>query len=129
MAKGIEKVSVKFCVETAVYWGNPVNDGYGFFTFDAPVERACRWENKSEVIVTQDGREFTCNASLLLTEDVDLQGFMWRGTLADLAAQGHSGKLPIAIPEAYMIRRFDRIPMVKKNDEFVRMCWLYYYGK
>ena len=47
--KGIEKVAKRFCVETAVYWGNPQNDGYGGFTFDTPVEIKCRWEEKSEV--------------------------------------------------------------------------------
>lgn len=130
MAKGIEKVAVRFCVEVAVYWGNPQNDGYGGWTFDAPVEIPCRWENKSENMFGPDGREFTCNSSVLLTQDVDLEGYLWRGSLADLQAiPDVKIDKPITIDEAYLIRRFDRIPMVRKNDEFVRTAYLYYYGQ
>ena len=125
----IEDVVAKFCVQTAVYWGNPVNDGYGFFTFDAPVDIACRWEDKDEVLVAADGREFTCNTSCLITQDVDLQGFMWLGSLAELTTQGYLTSKPIEIPNAYMIRRFDKIPMVFQTDDFARTCYLYYYGK
>lgn len=128
MAKGIEKLAVKFCVETAVYWGNPVNDGFGGFIFDTPVEIPCRWENKNEVITGLDGREYTTNASLLLTQDVTLRGFMYRGFLLDLAGQDLTN--PKNIKDAYYIMRFDRIPMVRKTDEFIRTCYLYqYHGK
>lgn len=132
--KGIEKVEQRFCVETAVYWGNPQDNGYGGFTWDAPIElippNGVRWENVREIMLDQAGREFTCNSSVLLTQDVDLEGYMFRGTLADLALLPDVDiNNPISIAEAYMIRRFDRIPMVRKNDEFVRTAYLFYYGK
>lgn len=127
MGNVIEKLEESFCVETAVLWNNPVDDGYGSFIFDAPIEIKCRWENKSEVMLGADGREFTCNSSLLVTQDVDLQGFMFRGTLADLA--GEDLTKPQGIKNTYIINRFDKIPMVKSTTDFFRQVFLYYYGK
>lgn len=128
--KGIEKTVARFCVQTCVYWGNPVDDGYGSFTYDAPVERACRWEDKQELMLYVAGKEFTTNASVLVTEDVVNEGYMWLGTLAELnAIPNIDTSKPITIPQAYIIRRFDKIPMVRKTDEFVRTAYLYYYGK
>jgi hypothetical protein len=130
--KGIEKVAKRFCVETAVYWGNPQNDGYGGFTFDTPVEIKCRWEEKSEVNIGWFSTGFPGNlllskASVLVLQDLDLQGYLYRGTLASLS--GYDTSKPKAISNAYIIHRFDRIPMVRKTDEFVRTAWLYDQGK
>lgn len=129
-AKGIEKVSVRFCVQDCVYWGNPIDDGYGGFTFDDPVEIKCRWEDKQEVMLYVSGKEFTTNASVLLTQDVANEGYLWLGTLVELNAIPNVViTKPITIPQAYIIRRFDKIPMVRKTDEFVRTAYLFYYGK
>lgn len=130
--KGIEKVAKRFCVEDCVYWGNPVNDGYGGFTFDDPVEIKCRWEEKTEVDVGWVSTGFPGNlllskASVMVLQDLDLQGYLYHGTLTSLAAYDTSK--PIDIPGAYVIHRFDKIPMVRKTDEFVRTAWLYDQGK
>ena len=135
--RGIEKTIKRFCVETAVYWGSPVNDGFGGFTFATPIElkppdNGVRWDEKTEVNVGWFSTGFPGNillskASVLVLQDVDLQGYMYRGTLASLAAYDTSS--PIDIPGAYVIHRFDRIPMVRKTDEFVRTAWLYDQGK
>lgn len=134
MAKGIEKIVAKFCVETAVYWGNPVNDGYGGFTYDTPVEIDCRWENKMEMDIGWLSTGFPGNirlskASVLVTEDLDLNGVLWRGTLATLNDTYDDISNPKIISEAYAIHRVDKIPMVFKTDEFVRTVWLYDQGK
>ncbi len=134
MAKGIEKIAAKFCVETAVYWGSPVNDGYGGFTFATPVEIPCRWENKNEIDIGwfstgNPANLLVCKASVLVTQDLDLNGYMYLGTLSQLQALGADITNPISIKNAYTIHRFDKIPMVFKNDEFVRTAWLYEQGK
>lgn len=134
MAKGIEKIVAKFCVETAVYWGNPVNDGYGGFTYDDPVEIDCRWENKMEMDIGWLSTGFPGNirlskASVLVTEDLDLNGVLWRGTLDTLNDIYDDISNPKIISEAYAIHRIDKIPMVFKTDEFVRTVWLYDQGK
>jgi hypothetical protein len=131
--KGIERVAERFCVETCVYWGSPVNDGYGGFTFDDPIEIKCRWENKSEVNVGWLSTGFPANlllskASVLVLQDLDLEGYLYLGKLTDFDSSVDTSK-PIEIPGAYVIHRFDKIPMVRKTDEFVRTAWLYDQGK
>ncbi len=131
--KGIEKVEKRFCVETCVYWGNPVNDGYGGFTFDDPVEIMCRWEDMTEVNLGWFSQGYPANiqlskASVMVLQDVDLQGYMYKGTLDDFDSTVDTSK-PITIRGAYLIHRFDKIPMVRKTDEFYRVAWLYDQGK
>jgi len=131
--KGIEKVAKRFCVETCVYWGNPVNDGYGGYTFDDPIEIKCRWENKMEFNIGWMSTGFPANlllskASVMILQDVDLEGYMYLGSLDDFDSSVDTAK-PIEINGAYPIHRFDKIPMVRKTDEFVRIAWLYDQGK
>jgi hypothetical protein len=133
MARGIERVAARFCVQTAVYWGNPVNDGYGGFTFDDPVEIDCRWENINEVNLGWFSTGFPGNillskSSVMVTQDLDLQGYLYLGSLSDFdSAEDISN--PIDVTGAYQIHRFDKIPMVRKTNEFVRIAWLYDQGK
>ena len=42
----IKRIAVQDCV----YWGNPVNDGFGGTTFDYPVEIKCRWTEKTRIL-------------------------------------------------------------------------------
>lgn len=132
--KGIEKVVAKFCVQTAVYWGNPQNDGYGGNTFDDPVEISCRWEDKTEVDIGWFSTGFPGNirlskSTVLVTQDLDQKGYLWRGTLDELNELYDDISNPIEIRDAYPIHRVDKIPMVFKTDEFVRTVYLYDQGK
>lgn len=135
--KGIERIVAKFCVQKCVYWGNPQNDGYGGKTYDAPVEIDCRWEDKEEVDIGwfstgHPGNILLSKAAVMVTQDLELNGYLWRGTLDELNDSG-SGYDDITDPKlitgAFAIHRIDRIPMVFKDDEFVRTVWLYDQGK
>ncbi len=134
--KGIEKVAAKFCVQTAVYWGNPQNDGFGGRTFDEPKEINCRWEDKVEVNIGWVSTGYPGNiqlakASVLVLEDLDINGVLWLGTLDELETKYSDDDIanPIRIDRAWAIHRVDKIPMVFKTDEFVRTVWLYDQGK
>jgi hypothetical protein len=119
---GIEKFIQSVCVETAVYWGNPQNDGYGHYTFDTAVEIDVRWDEKTEVITDDEGREVVSKAKILVTQDVDYEGYLYKGSLSDLTAAQKSD--PRLVDGAYQIRRFDKTSMIKKTDEFVRMAYI-----
>jgi len=129
----IENTVKKFCVQTAVYWGNPVNDGYGGKTFDDPIEllppsNGVRWEEVTQLITTGNGKEIVSKAKILLCQDVDEGGYLFLGTLDDLddSSGDSSGAYydPLKTNGAYEIKRFDKTPMVKKTDQFVRTAYL-----
>lgn len=119
---GIEKFIEKIAVQTAVYWGNPTDDGYGGKTYDAPVEISVRWENTNELITTADGEQYTCIAKIFVTQDVKVNAYIYLGNLDDLTISEQSD--PKSVNDAYRIKRFDKIPMIKKTDEFVRLCYI-----
>jgi len=122
MAKPIEKFLRKLSVQTAVYWGTPTNDGYGGYTYSAPVEIAVRWEDSTKVITTSKGVEYTSRAEVIVNQDVDEEGYLYLGTLSGLTDAQKAN--PQLVGEARKIMRFDKIPMIFKTDEFVRKAYL-----
>lgn len=117
---GIEKFIQKVCVQTAVYWGNPQPDGYGGITFDAPVEIGCRWEDKTQIIVNNQGKEMISKAEVLVTQDLDVQGRLYLGSISEL----ESDPVPMEVEGAFEIKAFNKIPMIRKTDVFVRKVYL-----
>ena len=122
MTKPIEKFLRKLSVQQCVYWGAPVNDGYGGHTYSTPIEIAVRWEGSTKVITTTKGTEYVSRAEVIVNQDVDEEGYLYLGTLSDLTeAQKADPKL---VSGAWKIVRFDKIPMIFKTDEWVRKCYL-----
>lgn len=107
--------------QTAVYWGNPVNDGQGGRTFDDPVEIAVRWEQKQELFIDAAGQEARSSAVVYLAQDVVLGGFLYLGTLDDISSAEEAD--PMIVSNAYAIRNFQSIGNVKATT-FLRRAWL-----
>jgi len=122
MAKPIEKFLRKLSVQTAVYWGSPVNDGYGGYTYTTPVEIAVRWEGSTKVITTSKGVEYVSRAEVIVNQDVDEEGYLYLGALSDLTDEQKAN--PQLVDGAWKIIRFDKTPMIFKTDEFVRKVFL-----
>lgn len=122
MSKPIEKFLRKISVQTAVYWkkGNP--DGYGGFTYDTPREIPVRWSDTTKVVSTDKDTQYVCKAEVIVNEDVDKEGYLYLGKLSDLTAEQQSD--PRKVDGAHKIIRFDKVPMIMKNDEFVRKAYL-----
>lgn len=134
---GIESFLKKVCVQPAVYWGNPVPDGMGGCTFAAPVEIKVRWAskvstphstyNKSEQVdsrteVTKDATEVLC------TQDLDIGGFLWLGSLQELTdflypTPAHT-RSPLFIDNAMKITNFSKTPLLFSKTKFVRTAML-----
>jgi len=119
--------------QTAVYWGNPVNDGRGKYTFDAPVEVLVRWEDeienfakdsRSRIRIDKDGREYRTNA---IAYSVDppasgwqLDGYLYLGTIASLNGETD----PYKVDEAYEIKQIDYAGRLTKPTEKVYAIYL-----
>lgn len=111
-------------MQTAVYWGSPVNDGYGNYTFAAAVELAppngIRWEETTEVVTDNNGKEIISKAKILIVQDVEEQGYLYLGSLDDL----DSDPVPAEVEGAYEIIRVDKTPLYRATDKFVRTVYL-----
>jgi hypothetical protein len=121
----IPKFIKKIAVQTAVYWGNPVNDGYGGYTYDAPVEIKCRWEEKVRTIADVFGEYRLSKATVLVNDPLDYNGYLYLGTLAEVNAMtGVTTSKPKTIPMAFAIIAYDKIPLIKSTTQFVNIVYL-----
>ena len=117
---GISTFIKSITKQTAVYWGNPISDGMGGYTYDSPIEIKVRWDEKVRIITDPAGREITTVASVMLSEDLDIEGYLYLGTLNDL----ESAPIPSRVLEARIIMARDKISMIKSTTEFVRTVYL-----
>ncbi|MFW5701285.1 MAG: hypothetical protein ACOCWM_06300, partial [Cyclobacteriaceae bacterium] len=79
----------RFLNQTAVYWANPVKDGYGGFTYDYPVEISCRWEDKRERVENEKGNEVIARAIVYSKNSYEVGEYLYLGTLNDMDSDSH----------------------------------------
>ena len=119
---GILQFIEKVCVQTAVYWGNPKNGGFGQKEFDKPIEIKVRWTDKAQIVRTGDGKEIACLAKVLVQQDLMMEGLLYLGSLSDFTP------LELVNPQdltgVLEIKAFDKIPLLKSTDKFVRTAYL-----
>jgi len=128
----IERLCKKFTVQKCVYWGNPVTDGKGGYTFDAPVELACRWEDKQELMEGYDGNRYSSQSKVMVLIDIDRGSYMHNSTLAALQTRATAENVNINNPrefsDVFIVIQFEKIPMVMKDNDFVRTAFLFNQG-
>jgi len=127
---GISSMITRNCKQTCVYWGSPSDTGYGNKVFADARELMCRWEDKSQLIRMDDGNEISSRAIVYVLEDVDVEGMMWLGTLDDLYSEYDLESSattiddPKSIDNAYIIKKFEKSPVLGSTTEFIRKVWL-----
>jgi len=114
----IQQFIESVCVQDAVYWAPTGTDGYGSAMFADPVAVKVRWDIEREVIQTKEGEEIVSNAKILIPRDVQEEGYIALGTLADLDSTEFGD--PKAYDGAYKILQFTKVSMPKSLTDFVR---------
>ena len=104
--------------QKAVYWANPVNDGFGGYTYDAPVQLMVLWEDKQEKFMSVDMEELLSSSVVHTNQDVEIGGMISLMALADLS----SSELP-ADNDAIEIKAFNKTPD-HRGVTFSRKAWL-----
>lgn len=122
MANPLIKFITSVCVQTAVYWGNPISDGYGGMAYDDPVEIKCRWDEVINLVINNNGIEVVSKATVMILQDVDENGYLFLGTLDDLDSAGEEN--PSEVDSVWKIIRFDKTPLFQSTDEFVYKVYL-----
>lgn len=110
------------CRQTAVYWSSPTAAEDGSNTFATPTEIQCSWSEKIKMIRDNEGREIVSRATVHVLEDMDEQGMLYLGTLADLTAAEEAD--PRKVTDAYEIKIFLKTPGRHLNGEFARRAML-----
>lgn len=104
--------------QTAVYWGSPVNDGFGKYTYAEPVEIKCCWVDKQEKFLSKNAEELLSQAIVIVDQDVVVGGRLALTTLLQLSST--------EVPEdndALEIKAFQKTPDFK-GTTFSRKVWL-----
>ncbi len=70
--------------DIAVWWTNPVPDGYGRYTYDAPVEIPCRWEWRQQQYKDKNGDLQMCDGVVYTTANVKPGDALFYGSLSEL---------------------------------------------
>lgn len=100
--------------QTAVYWPSPTADGYGGYDYGTAVEIDCRWEWRQKVILDRAGKEKISRAVVYVKQDLDLQGFLYLGSLDDLTTEQRSD--PMKVDDAFEIIEFKKIPGINAKQ-------------
>jgi hypothetical protein len=106
--------------QVAIYWGNPVKDGYGGNSYDDPVEIPCRWEDSN--ITENDPTSILSGlrSEVQVDQDLDEEGMLKLGYLIDLDSDEYNDPIKA---KASMIVRFSKIPNIK-GTYFYRKAFL-----
>jgi len=95
--------------ETLVYWSPGTPDGFGHMSFGTPVEILSRYQDRVERAVDDTGQEFVSRATIYPASTLALNGWVYRGTLAELTAEyGSVPANPQNVVGAYRIRTQQR---------------------
>ena len=125
----IENVIRRQCKQDCVYWAPLGEDGYGGKTFASAVDMLCRWEGKVQLIRLDDGNEISSRAIVYVMQDVELEGMMFLGTLDSLELDSALDSSdvaddPLSVDGAWVIKKFEKSPVLGSTTEFYRKVWL-----
>lgn len=108
--------------QTAVYWAPAAIDGYGSQTYGTAAEISVRWADKTQLVVNSQGQDEVSSAAVMVGQDVELEGYLYLGTEADLDSD-HTD--PTQIAAAKKIIRFEKTPtLTKRPVEYARMAYV-----
>lgn len=101
--------------QTATYWGNPVSDGMGGNSYNAPKTLAVRWQEQLELFKSPSEESRTNKAKVWVGEKVDIGGYLLLGTSNETD--------PTVLNNAFKISNYVEIPSVD-GSEVERMALL-----
>jgi len=84
--------------QTAVLWMAGAQGFDGAYTYASPVEIACRWEDKIEIIKNNEGREIVSSARVFVDREITHDSYLYLGSLASV-----SGSHPYDVNGAYLV--------------------------
>jgi len=102
--------------QTAVYWGPPVEDGDGGFTYPTPVEITCRWDLVEGTVVNPRTHDQLDTSTVMVGQAVKINGYLYLGDL-DSSILGED---PENVDGAQKIIGYVENPFFGSTTEFYR---------
>ena len=82
---------------TATYWAPGTPDGFGQGSFAAPVQVACRWEDKAVMFVSPaTGKQEISSSRIFMDTGVILDGYLFLGKSTSTTPKNLAGAKRIA---------------------------------
>jgi hypothetical protein len=108
--------------QTAVYWPPAGRDDYNRMAYGAPRELRVRWVDTTETVLNTKGQTKVSKSKVYVGEDVQEDGVLWPGKLADVPAERLADPLRGNFG-AWEISAFKRVPDLDAED-FLRIAYL-----
>ncbi len=105
----------KFYKQTLSYWGTPVANGYGGWSWDAPIEIKGRWVDKQELFINAAGEQVLSKAKVFVDRDLDMGGYIYSGTSSTVD--------PTDVVGAHRIEGWKKVASTV-IDNYLRVVWL-----
>lgn len=99
--------------QTATYWAAPVQNGFGGYSFSAPVQFLVRWEERREQFINLQGKEEHSKAVVFVPQPVDEGGYLFLGE--------SDAPDPTEVSGAYYIQGIRRTPDLRGLGESIRV--------
>lgn len=109
-----------FLKQKAVYWSSPIPDGFGGFSYIAPIEINVRWEDRTEQYVDMSGQQALSNAIVYADRDFSIGCYIMLGTLLDVTDPGLDPQKTTGALRIMMVAKSPNI----KGTQFLRKAWL-----
>ena len=113
-------IITKVLRQKAVYWPPGDRDKYGRNTFGSPVEIKCRWDDKIQEVVQEDGSETMSVAEVMVDRDLAVGGVL---LLGELDTEKENATRPDLLAGASFIGTWEKNPNLKAT-EFVRTVYM-----
>ena len=98
--------------QKAVWWArSAAPDAYGAFTFSAPVEIDCRWDDQAVEFMDGKGQNLVSNSVVYPDRILSVGDRLRRGSLGG----GLPGD-PLTLTDTFSIKRFDQTPNFKATE-------------
>jgi len=120
----IESYIASLCLQKAVYWGAPTNDGYGQFTFSPGIEIDCRWENKEQIVAQEMEKAVIFRSIIYVLQDLDTDGLLWLGTADAVGVAAIANPYTMTAGGLMIVKRFEKTPSIRDVDQFLRKAFL-----
>lgn len=114
MTIGHDHVQQRNLKQKATNWVSTA-DGFGGYTYTAPVVLDCRWETRFETFRDSQGEEVTSNALVYLSADVKIGSYLFEGVSTAVD--------PTTLSEARRVRQFNKLTDLR-NIEVQRLAFL-----